>query len=49
MLEAGSLYIVPKGVEHRPFVPEETHLLLIEPAGKLDTGYAETSASRIDV
>ncbi|MEH2519763.1 mannose-6-phosphate isomerase-like protein (cupin superfamily) [Bradyrhizobium sp. AZCC 1610] len=29
----GEIYIVPKGVEHRPVAREEVHLLLIEPAG----------------
>src|SRR5436190_18675419 len=37
-LGPGELYVVPKGVEHRPVAPEETHLLLIEPAGTPNTG-----------
>jgi mannose-6-phosphate isomerase-like protein (cupin superfamily) len=30
-LGPGELYVVPKGVEHRPVAEAETHLLLIEP------------------
>ena len=30
-LDPGEMYIVPKGVEHRPVAREEVHLLLIGP------------------
>jgi mannose-6-phosphate isomerase-like protein (cupin superfamily) len=39
-LEAGELFIVPRGVEHRPVADEEVHVLLFEPAGTLNTGTA---------
>jgi mannose-6-phosphate isomerase-like protein (cupin superfamily) len=39
-LAEGELYVVPKGVEHRPFAEEECHVLLIEPRGVLNTGNA---------
>jgi mannose-6-phosphate isomerase-like protein (cupin superfamily) len=32
-LGPGELFVVPRGVEHRPAAAEETHILLIEPAG----------------
>ena len=32
-LGPGEMYVVPKGVEHRPEAQEEVHLLLIEPTG----------------
>jgi mannose-6-phosphate isomerase-like protein (cupin superfamily) len=35
---AGEMYVVPKGVEHKPFAAEEVKLLLIEPRGVLNTG-----------
>jgi mannose-6-phosphate isomerase-like protein (cupin superfamily) len=38
------LYIVPKGVEHRPVATEEVHLLLIEPIGTPNTGDSATAA-----
>ena len=43
-LAPGDLYVVPKGVEHRPVAEEETHLLLIEPCGTPNTGDPATAA-----
>jgi mannose-6-phosphate isomerase-like protein (cupin superfamily) len=40
VLEAGELFVVPRGVEHCPKADEETHVLLIEPAGTVNTGDA---------
>jgi len=45
-LRPGELFVVPKGVEHRPVAREEVHLLLIEPAGTPNTGDATTAAPR---
>jgi len=45
-LGPGQMYVVPKGVEHRPVAREEVHLLLIEPTGTPNTGNAATAASR---
>ncbi len=42
----GQLFVVPKGVEHRPVAHEEVHLLLIEPRGTPNTGDASTAAAR---
>lgn len=36
----GELYIVPKGVEHKPYAENEVRLMLIEPRGVLNTGQA---------
>ena len=46
VLHPGELFVVPRGVEHRPFAEEETHLLLIEPSGTPNTGDAATAAPR---
>jgi mannose-6-phosphate isomerase-like protein (cupin superfamily) len=35
---AGELYVVPKGVEHKPFAEREVKLMLIEPRGVPNTG-----------
>ncbi len=43
-LAAGDLYVVPAGVEHRPVAAAECELVLIEPAGTLNTGDAVTAA-----
>ena len=45
-LGPGEMFIVPKGVEHRPVAREEVHLLLIEPTGTPNTGEATTAAPR---
>jgi mannose-6-phosphate isomerase-like protein (cupin superfamily) len=45
-LNPGEIYIVPRGVEHRPVAREEVHLLLIEPTGTPNTGNAATAAKR---
>lgn len=39
-LSEGELFVVPRGVEHCPKADEEAHLLLIEPAGTVNTGDA---------
>lgn len=38
VLGPGELYVVPRGVEHCPKADEETHVLLIEPRGTVNTG-----------
>ena len=37
-LSAGEMFVVPKGVEHKPCAEDEVKLLLIEPRGVLNTG-----------
>jgi len=37
-LHEGELFVVPKGVEHKPIAEVECHILLIEPAGTVNTG-----------
>jgi mannose-6-phosphate isomerase-like protein (cupin superfamily) len=46
VLGPGELYVVPKGVEHCPVAEEETHILLIEPAGVPNTGDPATAANK---
>ncbi len=47
-LGPGELFVVPRGVEHRPFVDggDEAHVLIIEPTGTPNTGDPETAAER---
>ncbi len=37
-LNTGEMFVVPKGVEHRPVARQECHLLLVEPKGVVNTG-----------
>ena len=48
-LGPGEVYVVPKGVEHKPFAAEETHLLLIEPGGTPNTGDHATAAVKVSI
>jgi mannose-6-phosphate isomerase-like protein (cupin superfamily) len=36
----GEMFVVPKGVEHKPFAAHEVKLMLIEPKGVVNTGGA---------
>lgn len=35
---AGEMFVVPKGVEHKPYAEREAKVMLIEPRGVLNTG-----------
>jgi mannose-6-phosphate isomerase-like protein (cupin superfamily) len=37
-LGSGEMYVVPKGVEHKPYAEEEVRILLVEPRGVRNTG-----------
>lgn len=37
-LSAGEMFVVPRGVEHKPYAEREVKLMLIEPRGVLNTG-----------
>lgn len=37
-LEKGEMYVVPKGVEHKPVAHVECHIMVIEPKGVVNTG-----------
>lgn len=45
-LGPGEVFIVPRGVEHRPVAKGEVHVLLIERAGTPNTGDPSTAAPR---
>ena len=50
-LKSGEMYVVPKGVEHKPFADGEVKMLLIEPRGVLNTGdnAVDTRTAKNDV
>lgn len=39
-LKSGELFVVPKGVEHKPIAADECEVMLVEPAGTVNTGDA---------
>jgi mannose-6-phosphate isomerase-like protein (cupin superfamily) len=48
-LGPGDLYVVPKGIEHRPVAEEEVHMLLIEPIGTPNTGDRATAVEKVSI
>jgi mannose-6-phosphate isomerase-like protein (cupin superfamily) len=39
-LEAGEMYVIPQGVEHKPVANAECKIMIIEPKGVVNTGEA---------
>ena len=39
-LGPGEMFVVPRGVEHKPVAESEVKLMIIEPRGVLNTGHA---------
>jgi mannose-6-phosphate isomerase-like protein (cupin superfamily) len=37
-IEAGEMFVVPKGVEHKPVAENECRIMLVEPRGTINTG-----------
>ena len=37
-LKQGELFVVPKGVEHKPYAKKECEIMLVEPEGTRNTG-----------
>lgn len=45
-VKAGEIFVVPKGVTHRPRADQECEVLLIEPKGVPNTGDPATAAAK---
>ena len=41
-LNAGEMYVVPKGVTHNPTAEKECKIMLVEPKGVINTGEADS-------
>ena len=39
LVSSGEMFVVPRGVEHKPYAEQEVKLMLIEPRGVLNTGH----------
>jgi mannose-6-phosphate isomerase-like protein (cupin superfamily) len=48
-LGPGELYVVPRGVLHRPVAEREAHVLLMEAAGTPNTGDPATAAVKVEL
>ena len=40
-LNEGEMYVVPKGVQHKPYAETECKVMLVEPRGVVNTGNTE--------
>ena len=38
LLKEGEMYVVPKGIDHKPFAKEECKIILVELKGVVNTG-----------
>ncbi len=41
-LDAGEMFVVPQGVEHKPVAEQECKILIVEPKGVVNTGDADS-------
>ncbi|MDH5476158.1 MAG: cupin domain-containing protein [Cyclobacteriaceae bacterium] len=48
-LNEGEMYIVPKGIDHRPYAKEEAHVVMFEPNDTLNTGNLDNEYTQKDV
>ena len=41
-VRAGEMFVVPRGVEHKPYAEREVKMMLIEPRGVVNTGTVDS-------
>jgi mannose-6-phosphate isomerase-like protein (cupin superfamily) len=46
VLNEGDFHVVPRGVEHFPYAPEEAWIIFVEPASTTHTGNVESELSK---
>lgn len=42
ILKEGEIFVVPKGVEHKPYAEEECKIMIVEPRGVINTGDSDS-------
>ena len=42
LVRAGEMFVVPRGVEHKPYAEREVKMMLIEPRGVVNTGAVDS-------
>ncbi len=47
-LKTGEMFVVPQGVAHKPYAEKECAMMLIEPAGTINTGDAGGALTAAD-
>ena len=48
-LNSGELVIIPKGVAHKPYAPDEVSVMLFEPASTINTGNTNNELTVTDL
>lgn len=48
ILQSGEMFVIPKGVEHKPFANWECKIMLVERAGTINTGDVQSDLSAKD-
>ena len=48
VLRSGEMFVVPRGVEHKPVAHRECKMILVEPAGTINTGDARSALTAKD-
>ncbi|WP_276388940.1 cupin domain-containing protein [Eudoraea chungangensis] len=48
-LKAGEFVIIPKGTDHKPYAPDEVHIMLFEPSSTLNTGNVDNNLTLADL
>ena len=41
-VRAGEMFVVPRGVEHKPYAEQEVKMMLVEPRGVVNTGTVDS-------
>ncbi len=47
-LKEGEMFVVPKGVEHKPYSEKECKIMLVEPKGVVNTGDAGSNLTALN-
>lgn len=47
-LKSGEMFVIPKGIEHKPKATSECKIMLIEPKGVVNTGNADSELTYQD-
>ena len=48
-LNEGDMTIIPRGVDHRPYAPDECHIMMFEPASTVNTGSKRNDLTHLDL
>lgn len=47
-LESGEMFVIPKGIEHKPIATSECKIMIVEPKGVVNTGDSDSELTAED-